>query len=176
MPRKPVPTPKQFLNDLITDLQGARPAPDLSQWLTKSQAAEQLRTSISTIERMIQRRELESTHRPQPGRKPETVVSPADIARMRPLVATPAFLTAPQTQELAAIAPTPAAAIAPLLAAFSQAFTQPRIPQRYMTLEEASEATGLSVRYLRGVIKAGQLQAVKDGRKWKVKPSELASL
>lgn len=159
---------------------------ELSAWLTKDQAAEALHASVSTIERMIRRGELENAHRTTKGRKPETVCNPAQIAARIEQPSNPGYLTpgsasatgTPATASLAQVTKTPGPAQAPiqaLLAALSQAIAPPR-PAKYYTLEQAGKATGLSVQYLRRIIKAGSLSAIRDGRVWKIRERDLSQL
>lgn len=67
----------------------------------------------------------------------------------------------------------PMALFAAIAAAMGQ--TRPVEPQEFLTLEEAAEATGLTVTYLNRRIKDGTLSAIKDGRV-KVRKADLARL
>lgn len=157
--------------------------PDLTTWLTKAEAAARLQTSTRTIERYISRGEIETRSRKRPGRKPEPVCNPDDVERLAP------HAHVMPARSLAPLAPRqPAAALAPatqapdalaMLAAFAQAMAAPRNGQpatRFLTLEQASEASGLSQRFLRRAIASGDLPAVKDGRAWKVRREDLDKL
>ena len=51
----------------------------------------------------------------------------------------------------------------------------PAEPEKFLTLEQASEITGLTVTYLQKKIRAGELRSVRDGSS-KVRRSDLARL
>ncbi len=59
------------------------PAPALAAWPTNTQAAVQLGTNERTIRRWIAAGRLRAEQRPVVGAKPQTVIDPEDVARVR---------------------------------------------------------------------------------------------
>ena len=138
--------------------------PNLTAWLSKEEAADALRTSIKTIERMTARGQLRCAQRPAPGRKPQPVYDPEQIAglmRQRELL--PLALGD-------GITPT---ALVPAASAFASAPSQ--LP-RFLGLEQAAAYCGLSAPLLRRLIREKQLQALRDGRQWKLRREDLDKL
>jgi hypothetical protein len=181
---------------MTPDLNITFPPGELDSWPTKAEAADLLRTSISTIERMISRKELETAKRPRPGKKPETVINPAQVQQLQHTPTTPAFITRPEADPLlegigfhpsrgTSLTASPqqshALARADLLDSLAGFFQrmpapQPAQPEKYLILQELSAESGLSIPYLRRAIKDGRLVAIRDGRQWKAKKSSLAKL
>jgi len=60
------------------------PDEDLTQWPTIDQAAALLQTSIRSIWRHNENGKLEMRKRPRPGKKPENVVRPEDLEKLKP--------------------------------------------------------------------------------------------
>lgn len=159
---------------------------ELSEWPTIKEAAAALQTSPRSIERRISAGEIETKKRSRPLRKPETVCNPADVQRLKPpahvmpaeqarLNTRPAeqsdagelVRTGPGTQER-----NPALSALDLLVglgATMAAKNESRAShKRWLTVAEASDSSGLSERFLRGLIRSNGIAAVKDGRTWKI--------
>jgi excisionase family DNA binding protein len=130
--------------------------PNLAGWPAIEEAAKQLHTTVSTLYRWVSQGKLESAHRPRAGRKPAVVINPADIVRLTPAPpSVPAYLdrsgipnTASAQSSSVAIRSSPADPFAALLTKLSRisAMYSPPI-EKFLTLEEAVELTGLSERY-----------------------------
>lgn len=60
------------------------PEIDLSTWPTLEEAAAILKTSVRSIWRENARGKLEMQKRPRPGKKPENVVRPDDLEKLKP--------------------------------------------------------------------------------------------
>lgn len=141
---------------------------DLSSWLTKAETCERLGISPRTLDRRCEdgtgpQRE----DRPRTGKKPEAVYNPDDVER----------LSAPKPHVMAensALMPRPVPApqsseVLPLLLDRIALAVERRAPEPapippalYLTLPQASAYTGLTMAFLRRLIKEGQLQAVRD--------------
>jgi excisionase family DNA binding protein len=157
--------------------------PDLSLWLTRERAAEQLKRSVATIDRWIIDKKLKSAERPRPGKKPEVIVDPADVERLRPHApASPAYIVPTSTWT-----PNPTANTTGNTPAVSEGFlsviAQVRTivaamaePQRFVSVKEAAGLTGLSMSYVWRLVKSGELPSIRDGRAWKIRRKDLATL
>jgi len=153
------------------------PSPDLSNWLTKAEAATHLQISERTLDRRCdagtgpERRE-----RPRPGLKPEPVFNPDDVARLAAPKAhvmppadfgiEPATLPAPARKHESQIARQPApndvlSLVLDRIAGAMEAKMQP--PALYLTLPEARAYSGLSLALLRRHVKQGKLPSILDG-------------
>ena len=157
-------------------------------WHDKKEAASLTGMSVKSIERLAARGEIQQAERPRPGQRPATVYNPDDIARIAaerapaPFVMPPEKTSVSQPGSIQGAAMTPAqrpdmAAFGTFLEAFRQEVKpKAKQPTRFVELEEASEISGLSRRYLRTAVKAGTLAAVRDGRTWKVRREDLDRL
>jgi excisionase family DNA binding protein len=169
------------------DAGGPLTGPDISTWPTRHEAAQLCAVSLATVDRWIAAGKITTSKRPRPGLKPEIVCNPADVRAYVPsMPAFPAYLTdstalATTQQQPAAAAPATIqpemfALFAHLASEIARAVSPPSRPQRFLTLEEAAQATGLTITYLRRRIKDGTLRAVNDGRSTKIRESDLAGL
>jgi excisionase family DNA binding protein len=176
--------------------------PDYSTWLTKQQAAAEIRCSTKTIEKLVHDGLIrQATWRRQHG-PALAVCDPADVERVasewprRPLtgvvVRGPADAPPPADRPaLVAAAPADlepqrvlAAALSTFAAALrsvageeadmSEKFLRTPAPL-FLTLQEAAVVSGLSQACLRRLITAGSLKAIRD-RGWKIRRTELESL
>jgi|SRR3954464_2591976 len=170
------------------------PEIDLSTWPTLKEAAAILRTSVRSIWRENERGELEMQKRPRPGKKPENVVRPEDLEKLKPQPY-PVRKLPPMPQSFYRIAgmmqdpPEPELTgerfdrfIASLEAIGQRALPAPAEPARpepaiaavalnvklWLTIEEAAIYSGFSERKLRMNIEAGNLFAVPDGPRGKL--------
>jgi len=159
-------------------------------WPTVTEAAAQLKTSARTVLRKIAAGEIEARKRPRLGAKAETVCNPADLQKLLP-----AAHVMPADGASSAIAARKPPAGRNALGLAGQAHLQnfldrlaaslatiassqrPRIEEgtgkRWLTLQEASEHSGLSARLLRRAIQAGELRAIRDGKRWKIERDAL---
>lgn len=160
----------------------------MSNWPTREAAAELLGVSLATLDRWVAAGKLASARRPRRGKRPAIVVDPSDVERLRaPPPAHPGYVTAAATPaatgvELAVREPGAAVGLPgvgpemlTLVAAIARAVARPSEPEKFLTLEQAAELTGLSVTFLRKRIREGMLRAVRDGAV-KVRKSDLAGL
>jgi excisionase family DNA binding protein len=163
-----------------------RAAPDLSSWPTTREAADTLQCSVKSIQRLIAAGKIEARKRQRKGKSPETICNPQDVSNLLPAAhIMPATIPAAHPS---GVAPKPANSheifpIAPalqglgsLLASIATAATATPAAKRWLTLQEASDSCGLSVRFLRRAILAGDLHAVRDGRTWKIRREDLDKL
>lgn len=161
------------------------PAPDLSAWPTQTEAAVRLATNERTIRRFIAAGRLRAEKRPVVGAKPQTVIDPEDVARVRaererekPVViesghepdrmpdAMPDVRTG---TELSRIEPA-AAALAELFAGAARALAAaqqvpvPTLPGPFVSLAEAVTLSGMPASWLIAQAKAGAPWAVNIGQ------------
>lgn len=152
---------------------------ELATWLTKEEAAERLQTSVRSIERRIAAGEIEAKKRRKSGPKQsyETVVNPHDIDKLLPAahVVAATGATAPASSPRSDFnAPTTNfydffQALLATMATAATTVGHPSPPEKpWLTLEEASDRCGLSVALLKELCRSGQLQAIRDGRQWKI--------
>lgn len=155
---------------------------DLSQWPTLEEAAAILKTSVRSLWRHNERGELEMRKRPKPGRKPENVVRPEDLEKLKPQPY-PVRMPAPQFHPEAFSMTTPALTgnhLDRFLDALQnlgaqRALPPPAEPARpapaavdldrklWLTIPEAAVYSGFSSLKLRAAIKDGRLTARPDG-------------
>lgn len=164
------------------------PEVDLTQWPSVEEAAVALRTSARSIIRHNERGELEFRKRPRPGKKPENVVNPADLERLKPQpypVRMENGTGARFQDEIANLPPPPMAGdrFERFLNAIEAATTQRALPpapepaaaprpeppavaldrKLWLTLPEASVYSGISSSKLRAAANEGLLRARPDG-------------
>jgi hypothetical protein len=117
------------------------------------------------------------------------IMPPEDLSVLAPSDA--AWSTREEKQPGAMIVPQPTANAAAVAAAFgtwAQGFTwpaaaRPETPRRFLTLPEASEHSGLSITYLKrvagianGYEDSRTIEAIKDGRRWKLRKDDVDKL
>ncbi len=159
--------------------------PHMSEWITKEQAAEELKISTRTLERHIRAARIETKKEQRPGRTPEVLCRSKDVDALRPdTFLMPAAAAAPlatRATAATATATTPAtpqlsesqALTLAALKALATITTRPaeavsKIDRPWLSVDEAAARSGLSRRLIRKLIGAGDIVAVKDGRAWKV--------
>lgn len=147
--------------------------PDLSQWLTDDEAIARLGIGRRSLDRESEGGRLHPMKRPVPGQRAERVWDPAEIDARAPqpprsmqVVSTvpPSMSGMSESSHLPALPGSMGAEameavimrLVEMVAAASQS------PKPWITLDEASEATGLSRKLLRRLIGNGQLQGVRD--------------
>lgn len=156
------------------------PKVPLTEWLTKREAATLLGLSEKSVDRMAERGEIQKATRKQNGKPPAVVFHPADIGRVKTeRHQTPApFIMPNGTAELQTLAssqqPAAAAELVRALTAIADRLAGPAEVKEplWLTLAEASEASGLPPSYLRKhFLDTGR--AVKTGRGWRIRRAEL---
>lgn len=166
------------------------PAPD---WLTKAETAKLLGVSLSTVERMIQSKQIEAGYRPMPHRRAAAVCNPTDVNRLlgERQRATGFRMGGKMGGNLGGreeIAPDlPAAALVKMPDAFEALMrymvlqehnnTRKISPSQkaYLTLDEAVEYSGLPKAELLRMIGSGLVDARKCGR-WYIRRKSLDAL
>ena len=173
---------------------------DLSDWLTKQQAADVIGVSTKAIERWAQAGKLEKRSRPQARGPHVAVYFPDDVAKLaaerRPAAAPFVLPAVPTSHDQSvngngsAIAATRtldilnpahddpirqlfAAALRAVMSQTSQ--TSAASETVFVTIHEAATITGLSQAYLRRQVDAGTLKAVRD-RGWRIRRKDLEAL
>ncbi|MEO8373348.1 MAG: hypothetical protein ABI806_29455 [Candidatus Solibacter sp.] len=148
------------------------PSHDLSNWLSKADAAARLQISERTLDRRCDAGTgPERRNRPRVGLKPEPVFNPEDIERLAATpvhVLPPEFGRAPSVPAILdreyAIAVRPPDAFSLALERIAGAMEAKAAPQAlYLTLPEARVYSGLSLALLRRVVREGKLPSIRDG-------------
>jgi excisionase family DNA binding protein len=136
-------------------------------WITKEEALQRTGMSERTLERRIKGGELRKAYRNVPGRKPLPVLHPEDVAKYEAKTVTPIALKGAPKKLLkevpnGAIVPSSARRdVAALMAGLSQQVTLDK--KFYLTLDEATQLSGLPKSFLIRKIREGLLPAVKAG-------------
>jgi len=174
---------------------------DYATWLTKDQAAEAIGVTTKTVERFVQAGQIQQARWQPEGRGPVRVVyQPDDVARLareRKPGPLPAFLVpgppaAPPngnghgSSELVHMESTPDPTgiqlgrgddlVRALVTAAVRVMSETsQTSTLFLSLPEASAVTGLSQAFLRRMIAAGTLSAIRD-RGWKIRRKDLEAL
>jgi excisionase family DNA binding protein len=170
---------------------------DLSDWMTKQEAAAAIGVSTKAIERFAKAGKLEQRSRPQPHGPNVAVYFPDDVATLaqeRQPAATPFVLPAvpdaprsngrtPGSAALTVSAPS-TAGDDPVRALFAAAMravlsqtseTSAMSATLFLTLREAAALSGLTQAYLRRLIDEQKLPAIRD-RGWRIRRRDLEQL
>jgi len=189
------PTSQTPVSDNVSDTRI-----DLSTWLTKQQAADAIGVSTKAIERFTQAGKLEQRFRPQAHGPKVAVYFPDDVQKLvqeRRQGATPFVVPAgPDSSNGNGKAPSipniagsdisyrlaagsdplrafAAAVYAAVMSQTSQ--TSPVSQTSFVTIREASLATGLSQAYIRRAIEQKRLPAIRDVG-WRIRRKDLEQL
>lgn len=167
---------------------------DLSTWYTKPQTLEKLNTSERTLDRIVERGELEKRDRRRPPLRPEPVYNPADVDKLADKEAGRSFLVpagkenprgavlAPALQEAAAMlfeamtkyigeAGERDRALAQIMASLAPESRPVELPL-WIGIEQAASYSGLPKGLLRRLAKEGKITAIR-GRGWKIQRKSL---
>lgn len=173
--------------------QGRPLACDLSSWLTKQEACGRLGgISERTLDRMVERHEIERRPRPRPGRSPEAVHNPKDVEAKLPRnpyvmpaeEAAASTGSSPESTEFSetgdavtTVAKSPAIPAIALLTEYRRllAAGTPAPVKLWLTVAEALEYSGLTKALLRRLVKDGRLPGIKD-RSVKIRRADLEAL
>jgi excisionase family DNA binding protein len=139
--------------------------PDVSGWPTIPEAAVFLAVSPRTIERKAERGEIDVRKRERPGKKPENVVNPADVERLRPkshVVVRHVMNEEPQTDGMPAKPFDVLGALIALVTQQQKLLTAPA-PCPWITVQEAAELSGLSAAFIRRQIAETRIAATRGG-------------
>ena len=140
----------------------------LDTWLTKSDVISELNTSGRTVDRLAERKQIQTTYRSVPGRRPLVVYNPDDVARLKEQALTPQPFALPPTS--GSVAKIDSGILNPILDVAQQAFRMFQPNERiydgrtWLTLEEAAKFTGLPKSVLLSAAAAGEIRARKSGR------------
>jgi hypothetical protein len=149
---------------------------DLSHWLTKPEAAARLGVSERTLDRMGSSGPARA-ERPRPGKKPEVVFNPDDVAALtapKPDINPPAMPRLGAPANTAALALRGEGAMPPVVTAaltiiekVAQTMSERRpapatFQEIWLTAENAAAYSGLSKALLIRLARAGRLVAIKD--------------
>jgi hypothetical protein len=145
--------------------------PDLSRWLTDAEASARLGLSPRSLDREKDAGRLHPMQRPVPGRRAERVWDPEEIQARMPTTTRAMQVVSPvpppmaETSETSnlALAGLPAEALPAIIARLLEMVAEAnQTPRPWITLDEASHATGLSRKFLRRLIAQGDLQGIRD--------------
>jgi len=171
---------------------------DYATWLTKAQAAEALNVNTKTVERLVDEGKIQKSYWQPRGRGPTRVVyAPEDVAREAakrqrgplPPFLVPSGAPAP-TNGNGATGLSPITALATtselpssgeellrvlVTAAVRVMSETSQTSAAFLTIPEASLASGLSQAYLRRQCQSGWAGGIKDGA-WKIRRKDLEQL
>jgi hypothetical protein len=165
---------------------------DLSQWLTRAEAAALLGVSEKTVERMEAKREITRADRRRFGKKPEPVYNPEelrlilDTAVVRPATAPPEVIGA--STSVMAARPTRddrGSSLATVLTTSIEQLVKALSPDRvslrdkvFLTLEEARAFSGLPLAPLMAAVKDGTVRAIRNGERgqWRISRRSLEEM
>ena len=172
-------------------------SPDYATWLTKDQAAAAIGVTTKSIERFVQAGQIQQARWQRDGRGPQLAVyQPDDVARIaaeRQPGPLPPFLVpastvsaagnghgsvnalTPSEDRLESIRPGEDLLRALVGAAVRVMSETSQTPALFLTIAEASAVTGLSQAFLKRMIEAGTLSAVRD-RGWRIRRKDLEAL
>jgi excisionase family DNA binding protein len=167
------------------------PRPDYSTWLTKQQAAEAIGVSTKTVEKLADAKQLQQAMLRRPGKPSIAVYHPDDVARVRaernpeaePFVLPPEDSPSQNVENPSPTSRVPALAKSQnalgSFAAIAEMFRPPdrvRLAERlFLTLDEASELSGLPKAYLRSLMAEGKIGLKACGR-WRIRRADLEKL
>ena len=161
----------------MRDTEPSAPVSDMSEWPTLQDAARILGVSEKTVRRLIDRGELGSAKRKQPGLAPQiVVVHPGDLAR-ETAKRMPKPFVMPETQDgqMSLMQSTLSrASMAELIRCYV-----PPLGVRdklFLTLDEAAEFSGLPKAVLLREVKGNLLLARKTGSGWRFRKADLLLL
>lgn len=149
---------------------------DYSSWPTIPEVIKRTGLSLRTIERRIAAQDIETRKRPEPGKRPITIINPDHIPKLTAVVLKPVRESAPPTRQdalvPATITSTRQADMTDVLAALAKL----RIPlsaKLYLTTQEAAEYTGLSKAEIKRLTKEHVLPSFVAGRRRLIKRKDL---
>jgi excisionase family DNA binding protein len=151
----------------------------LADWPSKSEVAERLGMHTKTLDRAINRGEIQQAYRRVAGRRPMPVLNPADVAKLEATTVQPQpFVMAHGSAEpggtTALAAPRASAASLPALVELLQAASARPAPlPLFLTVDQAAEYTGLPVATVKALLRIESLDGLKTGRGWRIRRSDL---
>ena len=160
----------------------------LDGWLTDQEACARLGVSPRSLHRLVERHQLHPQFRPRSGNRPQRLFDPEEIqghlpappTRVMPPVSPTVSPVLPTVQPVMPTMAAPAGALFSALERFANVLADrlgPPAPQAlFLTLEQASEQIGLSVRLLKLLCAKGKIPAIRDNRQWRVKRSDVEGI
>lgn len=153
-------------------------------WPTKAQLSKETGISERTLDRMVSKGELQQGYRQMPGRRPIALINPADAQKLRDSAMKPsAFLmqdenppTLTHSDKSLALVKRSSTTDA-LTTAIQQAVqsAQMQATRLFLTLDEASEYSGLPKAYLSRALASGELPGLKANG-WRIRRRDLDKL
>jgi hypothetical protein len=142
-------------------------------WLTKQEAAKIIGCSIRSVERLVEKGAIKQKFLRVTNRRPIAVLDPAgvDKAKQQTLEKMPPAIT----EEMTALLPRVVQPDLLTTLSHSLAAIQGKELKMFLTLDEASALTGLTVGRLKRLRKEGKLPAIVDGE-IKVRRTDLLRL
>lgn len=150
---------------------------NLTDWLTKQEAATALGVSFRTLDKFVADGKLQSSKRNQPGKPPATVYHPGDVEQIRKERQPPAH-TLPAVRATLREAVAETAQKPPLdgFLAWLREGHAPPLPKLFLTIKEASHLSGLTQTYLRWAIHKEILPVIRDGRRLRIRRKDVEGL
>jgi hypothetical protein len=142
-------------------------------WYTKQEAAKFIGCSIRSVERLVERGDIKQKFMKVVGRRPIAVLDPAGVekAKQETLEKMPPVIT----EEVTALLPRVVQPDLLTTLSHSLAAIQGKELKMFLTLDEASALTGLTVGRLKRLRKEGKLPSIVDGE-IKVRRTDLLRL
>jgi excisionase family DNA binding protein len=148
----------------------------LADWPSKAEVAERLGMHTKTIDRAINRGEIQQAYRRVAGRRPMPVLNPEDVAKLEAATVQPQpyIMSGEQTGTMALAAPRVSAGSLPALVELLQAASARPAPlPLFLTVDQAAEYTGLPGATVKAFLRDETLPAIKTGRGWRIRRSDL---
>jgi len=149
---------------------------DYSTWLTIPQVIERTGFSLRTVERKLQSQAVETAKRPEPGKRPITVINPEDLPKLTAHALKPVREPAMSTRRdmpLPVNLLTRQSDIRDVLAALV-GLRVPLSQKLFLDRREAAEYTGLPQAEIKRLVKEGVIPSFKvSGRLWRIVRKDL---
>lgn len=154
-------------------------------WPSPTEVADRLGVSLKTIERAVERGEIQKAYRKMPGRRAAVVLNPDDVDRYSAASVQPeAFMMPADTGEPApnghgkalAVRPPVTMAALPAMFEYLQSIARPAPVTLYLDVKAAAEYSGLPISTIRMLIDSDRLPAMKTGRGFRVRRKDLEAL
>ena len=141
---------------------------DLSKWPTIAEAAQLSKKSIRTVERFITTQQVAVKKRPEPGKKPITVINPDDIRKIAAVILRPTVESANQPTRQHATVPAKMTSRHPDNATL-RALERLRVPlatQKSFNKREAAIYLGWPQTEVKNEVKNGRIPTFRLSNGW----------